>query len=335
MKQFNLAVYIGRFQPLHKGHEYVINEALKIADKVLVLIGSAHSARSIKNPFTYDERMDMIFNIFKDNVEVADLSDFIYEENQWIAEVQDLVSAIRGAKNICIIGHSKDESSYYLKSFPQWKQINLEHWENIDAKAIRELYFSDTSDFMYKNALAETTYKFLIDFKATREYNELKIENNYILDYKKMWASSPFPPTFNTVDAIVIQSGHILLIQRGNYPGYGQWALPGGFIGENETLLDSVIRELREETKLKVPEPVLRGSIKKEKTYSHPSRSTRGRTITQAYLIQLDNSQPLPKVKGGDDASHAEWIPLVDFYSMESEMYEDHYHIIRNMIDNS
>ena len=59
-KQYDLAVYIGRFQPFHNGHLSVINKAEKLADKVLVLVGSANASPSIRNPFTYDERWEMI-----------------------------------------------------------------------------------------------------------------------------------------------------------------------------------------------------------------------------------------------------------------------------------
>ena len=65
-----------------------------------------------------------------------------------------------------------------------------------------------------------------------------------------------------TVDAVVVQSGHILLVKRGDMPGKGLWALPGGFLNQEETMLDGAIRELKEETKIKVPVPVLKGSIK-------------------------------------------------------------------------
>jgi len=99
-------------------------------------------------------------------------------------------------------------------------------------------------------------------------------------------------------------------------------------------LRNAVIRELREETKIKVPEPVLRGSIVKEETFDAPNRSLRGRTITRAFLIQLDDNQALPKVKGHDDAKHAEWISLANFYDMAEEMYEDHYHLVRKLLDN-
>jgi bifunctional NMN adenylyltransferase/nudix hydrolase len=77
--------------------------------------------------------------------------------------------------------------------------------------------------------------------------------------YKESWKAAPFPPTFVTVDAVVVQSGHVLLVKRKAMPGAGLWALPGGFLNQEETLLDGAIRELKEETKIKVPVPVLKG----------------------------------------------------------------------------
>ena len=112
------------------------------------------------------------------------------------------------------------------------------------------------------------------------------------------------------------------------------WALPGGFINADETLENACLRELREETRLKVPEKVIRGSIKKHKTYDAPDRSARGRTITTAYLIELDDSLDLPYVRGGDDASKAKWFSLAEFYSLSNQMFEDHWSIVRNLIDN-
>lgn len=92
--------------------------------------------------------------------------------------------------------------------------------------------------------------------------------------------------------------------------------------------MDSMLRELREETRLKVPEPVLRGSVKADKVFDHPERSLRGRTITHAYLIELADG-PLPPVKGGDDAAKAKWLPIAQVMEMDEVMFEDHLDIIR------
>lgn len=333
--KYKLAVYIGRFQPFHLGHRYVIDEALKIADKVLVLVGSANASRSTKNPFTYEEVEQHIKSCYAlSNIVVEPLNDYTYEEGQWLTEVQELVELYADSSNeVTLIGYDKDESSYYLKHFPQYFLTTVNYFDNINATQIRELYFKGVFRYM-QSALPINVYNSLVDFAKSMEYNNLLNEWKYVENYKKSWSSSPYEPIFVTVDSVVIQSGHILLIKRGGMPGKGLWALPGGFIGSSERLKESCIRELREETKLKVPEPVLKGSIKKMETFDAPERSTRGRTITQAFLIKLDDAQSLPKVKGSDDAEYAKWIPLADFYTMATDMYEDHYHIVRKLIDN-
>jgi hypothetical protein len=113
-----------------------------------------------------------------------------------------------------------------------------------------------------------------------------------------------------TVSAVVLQSGHILL-KEGKY-------LPNTQLKANRIQEMAIIDELREVLKLKVPVPVLRGSIVAERTLV-------GDTVTQAFLFQLKNDEPLPKVKD------ARWVPLVEFYDMVAL---SDFHIIRKMIDN-
>jgi bifunctional NMN adenylyltransferase/nudix hydrolase len=158
----------------------------------------------------------------------------------------------------------------------------------------------------------------------------LRAEYKMVKKYKEAWKAAPFPPTFMTVDAVVVQSGHILLVKRGDMPGKGLWALPGGFLNQDETMLDGAIRELKEETKIKVPVPVLKGSIKESKTFDAPNRSSRGRTITQAFFIDLGVGE-LPKVKGSDDAEKAFWVPFNKV--RQEKLFEDHFHIIDNFIN--
>jgi bifunctional NMN adenylyltransferase/nudix hydrolase len=118
------------------------------------------------------------------------------------------------------------------------------------------------------------------------------------------------------------------MIQRKSSPGENLFALPGGFINQDEYLIDAALRELREETRLKVPAPVLKGSIIGQKVFDNPGRSLRGRTITHAYAFELPAGE-LSKVKGGDDAAHARWIPIDDILEMEDFLFEDHIDIIR------
>jgi bifunctional NMN adenylyltransferase/nudix hydrolase len=340
--RYDVAVVIGRFQPLHYGQIYKIDKGLQEAKRVLVLVGSAFSSSSPKNPFTYDEREKMILDHYRnskdrDRVFVEPLGDNTYEHNQWLTDVQEIVDSY-ASRNVVLIGHEKDSSSYYLKDFPQWEFQETGRWptklNTIDATQIRDLYYKHDLRFV-SGVVPATVYNFLEWYSTNERYKWLVDYNNFVIDYKKPYDNLPYAATHNTVDAVVVQSGHILLIKRKVHPGKDQYAMPGGFIQEQETLEQAVLRELREETKLKVPVPVLRGSITKNQVFDSPSRSLRGRTITQAYLFQLKNEEKLPKVKGSDDAKEAKWFTLTEFYDMEHIMYEDHFHIIKKMIDNT
>ncbi len=107
-----------------------------------------------------------------------------------------------------------------------------------------------------------------------------------------------------TADCVVINSANqVLLIQRGNDPFRGCWALPGGFFEEGETIEHCAIRELEEETGLVVSE----SEIKLIGVFSRPGRDPRGTTVTAAYLVRLPDGV---SAHAGDDAADACWCPL-------------------------
>lgn len=337
--QYDLVVYIGRFQPPHLAHIELMKMALTQGKELLVLIGSANQPRTTKNPWTWQERGDMVRRSLPDAVRVRclPLDDIMYNDQKWATQVQSVVKEsadLIGAKTIAIIGHSKDETSYYLEMFPQWKTIDVNNIEDIHASDIRAAFYMmkpDDFDLKVGRNLPPAIHNYLKGFTLREEYEQLVREYKFLLKYWESWSNSPHPVQFLTCDAVVIQSGHILLVRRRAEPGRGLWALPGGFVGADERIKDAAIRELREETGLKVPEPVLYGSIIEDQVYDHPHRSLRGRTVTTAILIEL-MSGPLPKVKGMDDADKARWVPLGVFATMQDQLFEDHYHIVNDMI---
>lgn len=336
--KYEYIVYIGRFQPPHLAHVQIIKQALKKAENVLILAGSANQPRTIKNPFTWQERQEMIHaslpENLRDRVEVVPLYDKTYNDQAWAKQVQSIVDSTATGE-VGIIGYSKDESSYYLSMFPQWDLIDVGNIEDIHATDIRTALFTaeDEDDFDLKigRNLPAGIHDWLRAFMLRREYEELVREYQFMEQYRKSWEAAPYAPTFVTVDTVVVQSGHVLLVRRRSAPGKGLWAIPGGFVDQGERLTDAAIRELREETKVKVPAPVLRGSIKEREVFDHPDRSLRGRTITHAYYIELPPGE-LPKVKGNDDAEKARWIPLSAFAKMENQLFEDHFHIINHFL---
>ncbi len=334
-KDYRYLVFIGRFQPFHFGHKTVIDEALKRADNVIMLIGSANLPRSLRNPFSVAERTAMIKGAYSEadaaRIHCVGLDDALYNDTRWLKYVQAGVRSVTNdlQADIGLIGHSKDSSSYYLSLFPNWQSLSVPNYKNLSSTPIRDSYLMGATPTPERTP--ESTREVLNSFKTTDAYKRLHEEAGFIDKYKKQWESAPYPPTFMTADALVVQSGHILLVERRSMPGRGLWALPGGFLNPKETLFDACIRELREETRLKVPEPVLRGSFHSQHTFDDPYRSARGRTITQAFYLQLKNdAQGLPKVKGSDDAATAFWLPLAELDA--KMMFEDHYAIITKMV---
>ena len=334
-RRYDLAVVIGRFQPFHNAHEKLIERAKQHSDNVLVLIGSSFIARNIKNPFTFDEREAML----PEGVVAAALTDDLYNDQHWVASVQqqiedELHNLCGNIKDctVCIVGHEKDDSSQYLRWFPQYTFEEVPSLDTLDSTTIRDIMFGNK--MMPADVMPERVKNFIDKWRADNNdiYQNLCDEHKFIKDYKQMWSAAPFQPVFVTTDAVVICQGHILLIKRRMAPGKGLWALPGGFIGPNERIEDSMIRELEEETRIRVSREMLIACTKGNHVFGHPRRSERGRTITHAYLIVLQE-RVLPKVRGSDDAERAKWFPLSDFYEMTDMMYEDHYSIASYMIN--
>lgn len=342
-KQYDYAVFIGRFQPYHIGHHHVTQEALKIAENLIFVIGSHDKARDMRDPFTSNERIDIIKSVISPQtlprIHFAPQVDHTYNEERWIASIQASIRTIvfkefrPGPVKICIIGYNKDHSSYYLKKFPQYDLVEISPEHDVDATKLRNWIFWYSEDkYRSDYFVNEFHHKRILELSEPI-HDQIFKEMDHINAYKNQWNASPYPVTFVTVDSVVTQAGHILLVERGAAPGEGLWALPGGFIGQNETLVESALRELREETGLKVPKPVLVGSIAKEHTYDDPHRSTRGRTITHAFHFRLNDMETgLPKVKGDDDARDAFWVPLSEFVQSRNKMFEDHYSIVEHMI---
>ena len=343
----DIIVFVGRFQPAHNAHLQIISEGLSKAKNVIICIGSAYSPRTPKNPFTSAEREDLIRSAFStienDRLHFCFIPDTRYNNQQWamnvVNEVADVVSSLELTNpTIGIIGHQKSgQTTEYLQMFPQWNEITFPNIKDMHATSIRDYYFNekwaadgsgeDIFVAMCENQLNANVFDWLCEWRHTTFFEHLQEEYSTIIS-ARMERKDKFPIIDVTVDAVVVQSGHILLVRRKLAPGKGLWALPGGYLNEKEWIEDAVIRELREETKITVPAPVLRGSIKGSKVFDHPERSEyRGRIITHAHLIEL-NPGPLPKVKGSDDAEKAKWIPLSDVLEMSDQLFEDHADII-------
>ena len=115
-----------------------------------------------------------------------------------------------------------------------------------------------------------------------------------------------YPRPAVTADCILFgvedKTLHVLLIERGNDPFKGKWALPGGFLDEDETIEACAARELKEETGL---EGI---ALEQFYTFSEPGRDPRGRSIAVAFIAIINMHEH--EAKAGDDAANIRWFPV-------------------------
>lgn len=133
-----------------------------------------------------------------------------------------------------------------------------------------------------------------------------------------------------TVDAVVFteRDGRevVALVERGNDPFVGAWALPGGFVETEEDLADAAARELAEETGLKVPA----GALRQLGAYGAPGRDPRMRTVSVVYWARMqDPGEPV----GGSDAAASSWIPVDEALGDDFSLAFDHRQILADAVD--
>lgn len=339
-KRFDVLVYIGRFQPFHNGHLAVVREALQLAHRVVVALGSAKRGRNVKNPFSDAERERMVRACLEvdampnERVSIVRVRDY-YDNEKWVSAVKrEVASHIEGVARIGLIGYFKDDSSYYLREFPNWELVITQNWAGLSATNLRHELFSKGLRGPWSvivNSAPIPVVSQLREFCASSVFSDLQAEFQTVEEGKRAWASAPYPPIFSTVDTVLTARAHVLLIERRHPPGKGQWALPGGFVNPDERLFDAAVRELAEETGIEVNAITLRRAYRDREVFDHPDRSVRGRTITHAFFFDLQSAD-LPKVVGADDAAAARWIPLEDLIKMESVFFEDHLHIVNRFV---
>jgi len=125
------------------------------------------------------------------------------------------------------------------------------------------------------------------------------------------------------VDGVVISEGKIVLITRKNEPFKGKYALPGGFVEYGEKVEEACIREVEEETGLRV---TIKGLVG---VYSDPNRDPRGHVISIAFLCELIGGS----IRASSDAASVKWVNLKDILDGKVELAFDHAKIIIDAIE--
>ena len=338
----DLAVLIGRFQPFHNAHLTLLRKALDAAPRVAVVIGSAFQARSPKNPFSWQERAQMIRLALpeadRQRVLFVPMRDH-FDDERWFAEVRQEIDAAlcaQGASlpsSTVLVGHVKDATRDYLHGFEGWTLQRVERVHSASANAVRDAIFGDAKDApqALARAVPASTLAFLRAWTAAPLFSQLAQEWELLRQHDESWAASPYPVVLVTVDCVVKCRDQVLVIRRGHAPGKGLAAVPGGFLEQRETTLQSALRELEEETHLGLPPATLLACLASTEVFDRPDRSQRGRTITHGHFFDLGDRE-LPEVRADDDAEAVEWVPISALCAREEQFLDDHFQMLDHFL---
>ena len=278
-------VYIGRFQPFHKGHKAIVDLTVKMmkpGDTFTIIIGSADQQETERNPLSASQRKKMLsIELEGYPVTISTINDSPYNYDLWIehlcAKMLGFKSAtyddflekqedfIKGLSNICIVGMENVEeyidriTKYYTYAPTEHFNlgINSHIFSELDTQAsvhgssIRTLACSEDRDhlenfyFVIKDLVDEKVLAYLKTVNFP-----LIVYNAYIkgMDYAKL-TGCKYNSCFMTVDNIVFDKflDQVLLIKRKDN---GKLAIPGGFAEPYMNMKDNALRELEEETSI-------------------------------------------------------------------------------------
>lgn len=322
----DIAVIIGRWQILQKGHLSLLRTALSIAPRVVVVIGSARRARDAQNPFTWSERQQQFEAVLepqeRERVSFLPVRDY-FDNERWNDAVRAGVAKAAGKGSIALVGFKKDDTTFYLDQFPEWQLVEIESESAISATDLRRIYFEATDMpaalTVIGNYVATGVRGYLEAWAHLPAYRRCAAEHKAVAAYRAKYTA----PFYLTADSIVTDNEQVLLIKRGGEIGTGLWALPGGFLEPREQFYSAALRELAEETGYKPLPGRMKAALRGHAVFDHPARSPRGRIVTMAFHFDLGNER-LPEVRGQDDASQARWVPVSELAQLEEQLFEDH-----------
>lgn len=278
-------VYIGRFQPFHKGHKAIVDLTVKMMkpeDTFMIIIGSADQQETERNPLSASQRKEMLsIELEGYPVTISTINDSPYNYDLWIehlcAKMLGFKSAthedflekqedfIKGFSNICIVGMENVEeyidriTKYYTYAPTEHFDLGisshifseLETQTSVHGSSIRTFVCSEDRGHL------ENFYSDIKDFVSEKVLAYLKTVNFSLIVYNAYvngisYAASTgckYNSCFMTVDNIVFDKflDQVLLIKRKDN---GKLAIPGGFAEPYMNMKDNALRELEEETSI-------------------------------------------------------------------------------------
>ncbi|MEW6422284.1 MAG: adenylyltransferase/cytidyltransferase family protein [Deinococcota bacterium] len=227
MSALPAAVFVGRFQPPHAAHVATVRHALVHASRVLVLLGSANLARSIRNPFSAAERARMFgatlreTGVQRGRVLFRPLPDR-FDAELWAADVRAAVAEVFGLETpVLLVGFEKDASTAYLGWFPGWQRLPAPELPGLNATDLRAAWLTGRP---LPEGVPRPVRAFLTRFAGTPAFARLQAE----------WAAveaarALLPPGVHLHEErwLQVEQGQVWLHTRRGDIGRGLWELPG------------------------------------------------------------------------------------------------------------
>jgi len=166
-KPFELGIIVGRFQTLHLGHESIIDQAIKLCDRVCVLIGSAQESGTEMNPYPYDERKKLLKNIYGDRIDVHGIDDMeAGNDRNWGAFVLAKVKGLYDRyPDLIISGKESRRTDWFT---------GIEHLDMREMYVPKSIHISGTQMRNLLLADDETTWRQFVNPVNWGEYGTLK-----------------------------------------------------------------------------------------------------------------------------------------------------------------
>ena len=334
MESFDVTVFIGRFQPIHLGHLHTIRLALNNSRLLFIIMGSYKSARSIRQPWSVEERIKFIQKCLtkeeKKRIVFLPIRDRLYSEIVWTQNIIHEVTRCAEQKfnslkplSVALIGHNKDATSYYLKQFPNWKFIETGNFQNINSTDFRKTYFCEkNSHYHFIPNQIKTELK---KFRNTKEFLNLK------LDYLFVEKNKIKDNEMSCTSCFVQWGNYILLVKRNQYPGKNLFSLPEDFCNKNDNQKNKAFAFLKEKTNIQIEHENLDIHFVKSQNFNYADRNALVKCENSVFYYKL-NKEESPKVTTGKNVCDAIWLSLDDFNKNEEYFYSDHFQIIQSLL---
>lgn len=300
----NIGVYVGRFQPFHYGHYLTCLTALKTLDHLVICLGGCNSDRSLKNPWTFQERSLMIQSSFSKTeltrITIVPLYDSLYDNQAWKLRLEHQIVSLFPKAQVHLLGYEKDQSSFYLSMFHGWDFIPMDNIDKINATDLRKNYFLHQTIDEAKCS------------KGATQFLEAFLKTPLFFNMQKKFKAIQFSPVTTTevINTIIQTQSHCLIEKRTVFSKEDQWGLP-----EWRTDHHSETEALNHTFNLFQSRPASY-TISYLGHYDQAGQCMYSKQISHLYLIKM---KEMLNLRASD---RSQWMNLSSF--LEKKLFSDH-----------